>query len=331
MITDRIIKERIRNHGKKPAVSQAFAAFVEQEKKRFQSDPAYLPDYAKPMPTPTNPSRTFAFLNRLAAEIAVGLDIQDTTPADDPTPPDEGRLQSIEDGHLDPGPFQFEALPDAVAPINAIPAYDQHGKIVAWAHHAPYPRYPDLMIDIEGLANTPDSAPAQIALVFFDRDDASKQFCKYTYDPSPISAIRLGFNVTADTLKWWDDKGMTIDVQHGEPLPDVLDEIALDIQRHAAKNLRVWSRGNTYDLSILKLAYHRTGKPMPWHFQNEREVRTWLEGSQFVSPRKNDHDALQDACNQALDIIESTAPVPASTHHDSGGNPINPHTGTPLP
>jgi hypothetical protein len=171
--------------------------------------------------------------------------------------------------------------------------------------------YPDLMIDIEALADTPDSAPAEIGLVFFDRDDASRAFLKYRYQPSPISAIQLGFNVTPGTLKWWHDQGMPIDVEAGEPLPNVLDEIARDIALHGIPGkLRVWSRGNAYDISILKLAYARTGKPLPWNFWNDRDVRTWLEGCRFKSPRKNDHNALQDACNQALDVIEATVAIP---------------------
>ena len=41
------------------------------------------------------------------------------------------------------------------------------------------------MIDIEALADTPDSAPAEIALVFFDRD--TRAFATRHFEPSPIS------------------------------------------------------------------------------------------------------------------------------------------------
>jgi hypothetical protein len=163
------------------------------------------------------------------------------------------------------------------------------------------------MIDMEALADTPDSAPAEIALVFFDRDSPATPFAKHHYEPSPISAIRLGFIVTTATLQWWDDQGMTIAVQQGEPLQDVLDEITTAIGRSSnPKTLRVWSRGNSYDLAILKLAYQRTGKPLPWHFWLERDVRTWLEGCQFKSPRRNKHSALADATNQAEDVVQAT-------------------------
>jgi hypothetical protein len=174
----------------------------------------------------------------------------------------------------------------------------------------PLNTYPDVMIDIEALADTPDSAPAEIALLFFDRDDRHRPFQKFRYEPKPLDAIHLGFNVTPATLKWWDEKGLTIDVNRGEPLHDVLDEITADIHTFGKKGIRVWSRGNAYDLAILRLAFTRTGRPLPWDFWNDRDVRTWLEGSQFKSPRKNDHHAMQDAENQALDVIEATAAIP---------------------
>ena len=166
-------------------------------------------------------------------------------------------------------------------------------------------RYTDVMIDIEALADLPDSAPAEIALVFFDRDHPDKHFCSYRYNPSPMSAMRMGFSITAATLQWWDDHNMTIAVQQGEPLLEVLDEIAADIRRHTTRGLRVWSRGNSYDLAILKLAYHRGNKKVPWDFWNERDVRTWLESFRFKSPRSNNHNALDDANNQARDVVEA--------------------------
>ena len=171
-------------------------------------------------------------------------------------------------------------------------------------------RYPDVMIDIEALADTPDSAPAQIALLFFDRDDRNKEFLRFNYEPRPMDAIRLGFNITGPTLKWWEDNGLKPDLNTGEPLGDVLEDIARDFQNYGTKSIRVWSRGNAYDLAILRLAYTRTGRPLPWQFWNDRDVRTWLEGCQFKSPRKNNHDAMQDCENQALDVIEATAAIP---------------------
>ena len=227
-------------------------------------------------------------------------------------------------------------LPEPARPTSAFQDFVANIRAQVWHGYGiptmdatdpePATPYPDVMIDIEALADTPDSAPAEIGIVFFDRDDATKPFQKSRYQPSPISAIQLGFNVTAGTLKWWHDKNMRIDVYQGEPLAQVLDRITNDIGLHAAKGCRVWSRGNSYDLSILKLAYQRTGKPLPWHFGNERDVRTWLEGCQFKSPRKNDHDALQDAINQALDVVEATngIPDPAQEKLRTAENPCQP-------
>lgn len=171
--------------------------------------------------------------------------------------------------------------------------------------------FPDVMIDIEALADTPDSAPAQIALVFFDRDyagpDPELSLRRYNFHPSPISAIKLGFSVTAATLLWWDAHNMRIDVQGGQHIAVILEDISTIFQRHRGpERPRVWSRGNSYDLAILKLAYQRTGKMVPWDFWRERDVRTWLEGFAYKSTRKNPHTALDDAVNQALDIIDAS-------------------------
>lgn len=124
---------------------------------------------------------------------------------------------------------------------------------------------------------------------------------------------------------------MPIDIYQGSPLADILEEMSRNITTFGGPEVRVWSRGNSYDLSILKLAYARTGKPLPYSYWNERDVRTWLEGCQFKSPRKNKHDALDDAINQALDVIEATAAVPASSaspttagHSQLSENPVPP-------
>ena len=232
-----------------------------------------------------------------------------------------------------PNPFPWEKLTQSQKSAFAI-ADDPKSFVASFnsTGNPPHYRYPDVMIDLEAFADTPDSAPAQIALLFFDRDDRSKKFLKYNYEPRPMDAIQLGFNVTPDTLKWWDDQGMKPDLTHGEPLTDVLDDITRDITLHGSKNtLRVWSRGNAYDLSILRLAYTRTGRKLPWKFWNDRDVRTWLEGCQFKSPRKNNHDAMQDCENQALDIIEATAEVKAPEMIlRGGGESIKNPTATPV-
>ena len=192
-------------------------------------------------------------------------------------------------------------------PCQVTPVLDESGQIASYAINPPVRKHPDVMIDIEAYADTPDSAPAQIALVFFDRDDPSLPFTEFLYHPTPISSMRLGMKVTADTLVWWDDKGLGIHPQTGQPITEILSEIHKVMDTYAKHGIRAWSRGNSYDLSIMKLLYQRTCMRLPWQFWMERDVRTWLEGCRYTSPRKNDHHALRDARNQALDIIEATA------------------------
>lgn len=208
-------------------------------------------------------------------------------------------------------PFKFidlrKPMPTPAHPCMPDEIRDEAGNIVAKLVPHPPVRCPDVMIDIEAYADSPDSAPAQIALVFFDQHDPAFPFTEFFFRPSPISSMRLGMQVAADTLVWWDDHDMEIHPQAGEPITRTLSEIAAIMRAHARSDIRVWSRGNSYDLSILKLLYKRTCMKLPWQFWMERDVRTWLERCRYESPRKNNHHALQDARNQALDIIEATA------------------------
>lgn len=168
--------------------------------------------------------------------------------------------------------------------------------------------FPDLMIDLEALADTPNSAPFQAALVFFDRDDRTKGTAQVDIRISALSAMRIGFEVTTSTLIWWADKGADLGalIHSGVGISEALETIADRIRDHGKrKGLRVWSRGNSYDLSILKLAYRRCSLPLPWDHWEERDVRTSLDDLGFKSARDNNHDALQDALNQASEIVQA--------------------------
>ena len=163
------------------------------------------------------------------------------------------------------------------------------------------------MIDIEALADTPDSAPAEIALVFFSRDAPARAFATRHFEPSPISAIRLGFIVTTATLQWWDDQGMTIAVQQGEPLQDVLDHITAAIE--AVPTPRPCASGRAATAMTSPSSSSPISAPAsPCHGASGSSA-TCAPGSKAASssPReKTTTAALDDANNQALDIIQAT-------------------------
>lgn len=185
---------------------------------------------------------------------------------------------------------------------------------------APYTdphKFTDVMIDVETVADTPHAAPTEFGITFFDRDclrdrnppaDLGDAILSFHYPVAAISAIRLGMHINENTMAWRLTHGLHTDLHHGEPLHEAIAEILRDFTTHTdPAKVRVWSRGNAFDLAILRNACRLTGYELPYRFWNDRDVRTWLEACRYKSTRVNNHDALDDSKNQALDVIEATA------------------------
>lgn len=176
-------------------------------------------------------------------------------------------------------------------------------------HTTDYTDYTDVIIDLETLGDTPDSIPIQMAVVFFDLHDHDKPLTGGTTDIHPQSGRDIGLISTASTLEWWKEKGLDLPGVNGDNvhLQHALNAFAAAFEYRANENARIWSRGNSFDLAILKLAYHRHGDNPPWQFWKEADVRTHLfalTGS--TKGRPNTHVALEDCVNELLDLQETT-------------------------
>ncbi|HDT2393600.1 TPA: 3'-5' exoribonuclease, partial [Escherichia coli] len=73
------------------------------------------------------------------------------------------------------------------------------------------------------------------------------------------------------------------------------------------KFVQVWGNGATFDNAILRTSYERLDIPCPWHYSNDRDVRTIVEmgkitdfNARSVIPFEGvRHNALDDALHQA--------------------------------
>ncbi|HHT0361153.1 TPA: 3'-5' exonuclease, partial [Klebsiella pneumoniae] len=71
--------------------------------------------------------------------------------------------------------------------------------------------------------------------------------------------------------------------------------------------VQVWGNGATFDNVIMRASYDRVDIPCPWHFANDRDVRTIVELGRTIgiNPRRDIpfegdmHNALADAKHQA--------------------------------
>lgn len=185
------------------------------------------------------------------------------------------------------------------------------------------PRFTDVMIDLEGCSDLPDAAPHQIGVAFFDLDDPARSPLGYQDDLNIISSLRLGMSITADTLLWWNeklDKPMNLDT--GVDIRTALEDLARSIKREAVRDVRVWSRGNSYDLAILKLLYRRAGwgKP-PWNHWLERDVRSHLTALGQDKRGGNPHVAAEDCLAQIRDLHAATTHYWDSSASSSSSTP----------
>ena len=179
----------------------------------------------------------------------------------------------------------------------------------------------NIMIDLETLSTNPNAAILTIAAVVFSLD--GKKVDDYFYTGISMNDVdtepaEYG-HIDPSTVRWWmkesDDARAAIvnmTAVKSESLITALFELTCFIQRQAAHDdIKVWSKGASFDLPILRSAFNRCRMDVPWGFRNERDVRTLIDlGQLLVGFNADDirrtgpkHDALADARFQAKQVI----------------------------
>ncbi|HAH3124201.1 TPA: hypothetical protein GFY41_25200 [Escherichia coli] len=91
-------------------------------------------------------------------------------------------------------------------------------------------------------------------------------------------------------------------------LKDALLRFREFISEHSdEKFVQVWGNGATFDNTILRRSYERQGITCPWHYCNDRDVRTIVEQGKTIDFDAKTaipfegvrHNALDDALHQA--------------------------------
>lgn len=163
-----------------------------------------------------------------------------------------------------------------------------------------------VMLDLETLGIQPGSAVVQIGAVDFDLNGNMGE--GFNANISPRSCGEAGLTFDPDTICWW----------MGQP-----DAARSSVFTKAAPSLRagigrfndwmnhvngsiVWGNGAGFDNVLLSCAYHKLGMTRPWHYRNDRDMRTLTSLAKLMSidvPWQRVgtlHVALDDAKTQAL-------------------------------
>lgn len=157
------------------------------------------------------------------------------------------------------------------------------------------------MLDLETIGLEPGCVIASIGAVKFT-DELGFTF----YRSIDIeSCTNAGLEIDADTLKWWlsQPDETRKQLRGGRDLADCLTEFSSFY--HGCDE--IWANSPAFDCTILKAAYAAVDQQIPWHYSEERCYRTLknLPGFKRADHDGVEHNALDDAKNQARDVIET--------------------------
>lgn len=138
----------------------------------------------------------------------------------------------------------------------------------------------DIMVDIETLHNSVNSAITQIGAVHFNiaTGEVYDTF-KVTIDLQ--SCLNVGLEIKAETLAWWLEENAAllksiISDKSALNIKEGLFEFRKWLESKNPSTFRIWGNSNRFDLGIIANAYDKAnqGKALPWQFFLERDVRT---------------------------------------------------------
>ncbi len=180
-----------------------------------------------------------------------------------------------------------------------------------------------VMMDIESLDTEAGAIILSIAAVQFD------EFTGETGDVfyrkiSLKDSIKLGFTISADTLKWWLDKDRIVMKEALSGTKSLLEALTEFSDFYNKIKLQydevyIWGNSARFDCGIVGEAYKKMGLPLPWDTWLEVCFRTFVRN--FKELRKsipflgNKHYPVDDCHHQILvvsKINEIINPVKAS-------------------
>lgn len=168
----------------------------------------------------------------------------------------------------------------------------------------------DLMIDLETMGTTPDSAIVALGIVEFDSKTGELGNSLYRVIDLSTS-VPYGFKIQPSTLYWWleqSEEARLALIQDSNR--ESVEEAMLSVTRFVnsgnnAARKRLWGNGPTFDNAMIRYTYEVVmGHQFPIPFWNDRCVRTikgfypynlWRQW-QIDNPRRGTfHNALDDA------------------------------------
>lgn len=118
------------------------------------------------------------------------------------------------------------------------------------------------------------------------------------------SHVQPGRTVSGSTLEWWANQNTPVP-ESTQSLESVLQEF-VDWINSLGQEPIIWCKGTDFDVAILAHALDQCNIPVPWKYNNVRDMRTVkkLHPQLHYSENFQPHHALQDALCQARDLSQ---------------------------
>ena len=162
----------------------------------------------------------------------------------------------------------------------------------------------ELMIDIETFGRDNRSTILSVGVTVFSefRDDPKSDtfYTKLPLQPQ----LDKGRTVDANTIHWWLEQEEDIPLELGNDMETSLGNLYTFLMAH--KGRKVWAHGTTFDIIKLETLFSDFGYNTPWDYWNIMDCRTVTNLINCRS-KSNNHNALDDAINQAQWILDAKA------------------------
>jgi len=170
----------------------------------------------------------------------------------------------------------------------------------------------NIMVDLETLGTKPGSIVLSIGAVYFGLDGLGKDFYSVI---SVEDSEACGLTSDQSTVDWWTKQSeeardvLTKARSYEAPkLRSVLESFSAFVRPHS----RIWGNGSDFDNVLLASLYEAASIGCPWEFYDNRCFRT-LKGlliKEDTQEKRNDHNALSDAINQAEKAVRILNRIP---------------------
>ena len=158
----------------------------------------------------------------------------------------------------------------------------------------------NIMLDLETMGNTSNSAIIAIGAVRFNEDVIDR-----FYEVVDLkSCTDVGLEIEPSTVMWW--------MQQSEEARDKfkaeaisLNEALIKFAKWIGEDAIVWGNGAAFDNVILANAYRKILYPQPWKFWNDRCYRTVKNLHPEIEMERvgTYHCAVDDAESQARHLM----------------------------